>query len=299
MTVSAKKIIHTTVFQNGPNGGNPCPLVVDGDGLSADDGKRLATRFGAETVLVLQPVKDDADFKLRYFVPQYEMEMCVHGTIAAATVLRKYGFISKTPITIETMLGEITVEWQSKGEQIQVTVYQFRPQFSDLNPTIEEACSALRVSANEIDLSLGPIVSVSTSRSKLMIPIRNEEILDDLRPDFEMLWDLCDRYDTTGFYPFARSSKCAVNDFSARQFPKRAGYHEDPATGVAACALGSYLALVGKRRSGWHFFNVHQGNAMGRPSLLNVGAWVENNIITRTSVSGKAAVLGEEEVSFG
>ena len=101
MTESAKKIIHTTVFQNGPNGGNPCPVVLDGDDISSEDGKRLATRFGAETIIVLNPNKDDSDFGLRYFVPKYEMEMCVHGTIAATTVLRKMGYISKTPVKIE------------------------------------------------------------------------------------------------------------------------------------------------------------------------------------------------------
>jgi trans-2,3-dihydro-3-hydroxyanthranilate isomerase len=77
-----KTIIHTTVFQNGPNGGNPCPVVLDGDDLKREDGKRLAGFFGAETIIVLNAKEKDADFGLRYFVPKYEMEMCVHGTIA-------------------------------------------------------------------------------------------------------------------------------------------------------------------------------------------------------------------------
>jgi PhzF family phenazine biosynthesis protein len=42
---------------------------------------------------------------------------------------------------------------------------------------------------------------------------------------------------------------------------------EDPATGSAACALGSYLALKGKRT---RKFEVTQGVEMGRESVIGV-----------------------------
>jgi PhzF family phenazine biosynthesis protein len=86
MSKSQKTIIHTSVFQNGPNGGNPCPVVLDGDDLKTEHGKRLAAIFGAETIIILNPKETDSDFGLRYFVPNCEMEMCVHGTIAARTI---------------------------------------------------------------------------------------------------------------------------------------------------------------------------------------------------------------------
>lgn len=39
-------------------------------------------------------------------------------------------------------------------------------------------------------------------------------------------------------------------DVKARQFPKGAGYNEDPATGVAACALGAFIHAKNKKRAG-------------------------------------------------
>ena len=294
MGKSTKKIIHTCVFKNGPNGGNPCPVVLDGDDLTADHGKRLAETFGAETIIILNSKDGDSDFGLRYFVPRYEMEMCVHGTIAATAVLKKMGYVDKTPVKIETLLGQLTVEWKNEGDELRVTVFQFPPKFSELNPSIEEVCSALRLPPNAIAEDRGSIISVSTSRPKLMIPIVNEAILDGIRPDFEMLWKLCDQYQTTGFYPFSKKSDGSINAYSARQFPKRVGYDEDSATGVAACALGSYLTMYGSCKSGWHHFSIYQGYAMGKPSLLEVAAYLENKHVTKTSVSGKADIFGEE-----
>ena len=78
MSKFKKMVIHTTVFRNGPGGGNPCPVVLDGDDLESEHGKQLAANFGAETIIVLNSKKAGSDFGLRYFVPKYEMEMCVH-----------------------------------------------------------------------------------------------------------------------------------------------------------------------------------------------------------------------------
>ncbi len=298
MSNSQKTIIHTSVFQNGPNGGNPCPVVLEGDDLKTEHGKHLAATFGAETIIILDSTKTDSDFGLRYFVPNYEMEMCAHGTIAATTVLKKMGRISKTPVKIETVLGNITVEWKDENSELKVTVFQFPPKFSDSNPTIDEVCSALRVPLTAITRDKGPIVSVSTSRPKLIIPIVSNDILDRIEPNFETLWNLCDQYGTTGFYPFTKNDTETSNSYSARQFPKRAGYNEDPATGVAACALGAYLTMYGICKSGWNYFNVQQGYAMGKPSLLEVGAYLEKGNITKTSVSGKAHVLSEESLAL-
>lgn len=63
--------------------------------------------------------------------------------------------------------------------------------------------------------------------------MRDEGILDQLSPDFETLWDLCDQLRVTGAYPFTVSARGA--DAAARQFPLRAGYCEDPATGGRLC----------------------------------------------------------------
>ncbi|MFQ5937475.1 MAG: PhzF family phenazine biosynthesis protein [Acidiferrobacterales bacterium] len=292
-------VIRTTVFGTTAAGGNPCPIVFEADQLSSAQMQRLAAGFGVETVFVLKPTRTGCDLRLRYFVPKHEMEMCGHATVATVSVLAEHGRFHDSPVRVETPLGALCAHWQHDPEGTLVTVEQFRPTFNHESPSVAEVSAALGVSEDAVALDIAPIQSVSVSRSKLIIPLRERGALDSLRPDFERLWALCDAYQTTGFYPFTIDSGNPYTHAQARQFPKRAGYHEDPATGVAACALGAYLVehtVFGSKEGGWHNFQVEQGHAMGRPSVIRVAAKVAADKIIRTRLGGRTWVLGEEDI---
>lgn len=277
-------IVQTIVFPLEKNGGNPCPVVLHADPLSTDDMQALARELGHETAFVLQPTRSDCDVKLRFFVPLHEMEMCIHATIGSITVLVNHGMITQSPVIVETLLGPIKVEWRAE-ETIEVSVEQFLPEVKDVKPTKEEISSALQIRVEQIgDL---PIQSVSTSRHKLMIPIKTVATLNQLEPNYEELWRLCDDVGASGFYPFALDENGNVH---ARQFPKRAGYNEDPATGVAASALGAYLAThrVLEGDAGWQSYRIIQGVAMGRPSVIRSEVFIEDGKIKRTRIIGSA-----------
>ena len=132
------------------------------------------------------------------------------------------------------------------------------------------------------------------------MPLVDEAVLDGLTPDFDALWTLCDDLKVTGMYAFTAAAEGV--DAAARQFPVRAGYDEDPATGVAACALGAYLTprdagqddfdATGEVR---HRFRIAQGRALGRPSLIEAEATTVDGAIVATAVGGRAAVLGAPE----
>ncbi|MCD7035220.1 PhzF family phenazine biosynthesis protein [Metabacillus sp. GX 13764] len=272
------KTIHTNVFSLRPGGGNPCPVVLEAGGLSQEEKQQMAKAFGHETVFISE--SRQCDLKLEYFVPLHEMEMCVHATIGAVTVLVNRGEIKKSPVTAETKLGSIRIQWERTATEISVSVEQFQPVFHKEAPGREEVCEALQITSD--DLADRPIQSVSVSRPKLIVPLKSEETLHRLNPNFEALWKVCEKYSTTGFYPFAESSGI----YHARQFPLKAGYPEDPATGVAAGALGSYLAAG--ESDGWKRFEIHQGEAMARPSVLFAEVFVEKSVPVRTKVRGSA-----------
>jgi predicted PhzF superfamily epimerase YddE/YHI9 len=117
----------------------------------------------------------------------YNQSPNLNGTIAATTVLKKMGRIYKTPVKIETVLGQITVEWKYHLDGLRVTVFQFPPKFSDSNSSTDEVCSALRIPITAIAKDNGAILSVSTSRPKLIIPVVNSDTVNQLEPDFDML----------------------------------------------------------------------------------------------------------------
>lgn len=283
------KTIHTMVFKAGPGGGNPCPVTLDADALTTEQMQEMTHQCGEEAVFLTQSDRPDCDLRARYFVPLHEMTMCIHATIGAVTVLVLEGRAAKSPIVLETGLGPVQVEWKREGDRIDVGVMQFLPEYSDRVPTRAEVCQALRI--DPAQLGAGPIRSAATSRMKLMVPLADRAVLDGLRPDFERLWDLCDRYDVSGFYPFAPDA-ARQDVWYARQFPNRAGYDEDPATGVAASALGAYLIdeRFAPAHDGWNTCTVYQGSAMGKPSVIFAHTRLENGAITATKVSGDAVV---------
>jgi trans-2,3-dihydro-3-hydroxyanthranilate isomerase len=265
----------TVVFAEREGGGNPCPVVLGADGWETARMQALAARFGHETAFVLPPAAG-GDVRLRYFVPRHEMEMCVHATVAAAVVLGRAG---RAVERVETPLGVRRV-W-SDPEAGTAMVEQFAPDFA---APVEDPSELLRaLGARPADLAAGPVQAVSTARPKLLVPQVDEAALDRLRPDFPALWALCRRLDVTGAYPFTLAAERA--DAAARQFPVEAGYDEDPATGVAACALGAYLAHH-SGGAGRHRCTVAQGRAMGRPSLIAAEADREGATITATRVGG-------------
>jgi PhzF family phenazine biosynthesis protein len=281
-------VLWASVFADGPGGGNPCPVVLGCAGWTVDQMQAAAARLHCETVFVLPP-EAGGDLRLRYFVPLHEMEMCVHATVAAVVLLARAGRLRHTPAAVETPLGVRRVDWDSAGSR--ATVEQFAPRMADeADGQRDRVLAALRLEPGVLAPEVGPIRSVSTARPKLMVPVRDEDSLDRLDPDFSLLWQVCDDLQVTGFYPFTGPARGA--DAAARQFPRRAGFDEDPATGVAACALGAYLAAYHRPRlqPGWHRWTVAQGRAMGRPSLITAEALVaDDGQVTATRVGGHLA----------
>ncbi|MBO4839267.1 MAG: PhzF family phenazine biosynthesis isomerase [Lachnospiraceae bacterium] len=282
------QMIHTVVFEEKPGGGNPCPVTVDADALSTEEMQAMTFGFGEESAFLMKPSRDDCDVKARYFVPLHEMEMCTHATIGSVTVLVETGRVTESPVRLETALGPVSVDWEREGGRVKVSLSQFLPRFAEENPAPEEVCRALRITPDELaDL---PIESAATSRFKLLVPLKEKATVYRLEPDFEYLWSLCDKYHTTGFYPFAPEPGDDPRLFCARQFPCRAGYPEDPATGVAASALSAYMVehRLLPLTDGWNEITVRQGEAMGKPSIISAACFLEDGRVTATRVSGKA-----------
>jgi PhzF family phenazine biosynthesis protein len=292
-------IVPTTVFALSTGGGNPCPVVLDADALSVDQMQSVAAAAGHETGCVVRSTRADADIRLRYFVPNHEMEMCVHATIGAVTVLRERGVVVADTLAVETAIGivHVTVGGSGDAGSPTIRVEQRVPEVGAVDLEPAEVARVLGLDPGSIDPRL-PIEGVSTARSKLMVPLRDHHALDAIDPRLEELWALCDRVGTTGVYAFTTTTRNGAAVAEARQFPVRAGYPEDPATGVAACALGAYLSVhtPSGAQGGERSFRIEQGHAMGRPSVLVARTLVEDALVRRTWIEGSATVDPPEAI---
>ncbi|WP_434289976.1 PhzF family phenazine biosynthesis protein, partial [Clostridium botulinum] len=71
-------------------GGNPAGVVINADDLSEDNMKKVAGIIGfSETAFVMN--SDLADFKVRFFTPNEEVDICGHATIATFSTLLSQG----------------------------------------------------------------------------------------------------------------------------------------------------------------------------------------------------------------
>jgi PhzF family phenazine biosynthesis protein len=211
---------HSVVFARGAEGGNPCPVVLGAEKLDADAMQAVAARYGHETGFVLRDA--DGGLRLRYFVPRHEMSMCVHATIAVATVLLDRGELPGTDVTARTDSGDVLITWDD-GVPPQVTVEQQPPVFGPPLPIARELEPVCGLPIGSID-ERAPVRAVSVSRPKLIVSLRMARDVHAATPDHPRLWELCRRYDATGAYLFAPHDDGDPAHVVARQFPVDAGY---------------------------------------------------------------------------
>jgi PhzF family phenazine biosynthesis protein len=256
----------------------------------------LARRFGLDTAFILRPQVEDADIRIRYFVPDHEMGVSGHATIAAITVELLNKTFRPGRLRIETSTGLFEATWVRHRASCLVTLEQNAPVFGSTVEPEATAC-ALKIHPDQIAIAQSPIQVVSVSRAKLLVPLQDWRVLDRLTPDFEALWELCDTQRATGLYPFTRRTNKRNAEAEARQFPLRAGFQEDAATGVAAAALGAYLARYDLAcQAGHHEFRIAQGYAMQAPSLIEVIADCANGTVNRTAIRGTADIVRHERI---
>ena len=283
-------MISTTVFSDGPGGGNPAPVFLEADTMTPEEMQKAAAELGQEAVFVLKPETVGHSARLRYFVPDHELSICAHDTIGAVTVMVQEGLLKGNSAVIGTGAGPVRVDWEQDDRGTLVMMEQFLPEFRADAPAAEDLLRALRIPAESLAVAPEmPAECASTSRFKLMVPVKDRETLDSLKPDLELLWNLCDECGCSGFYVFARDPEKADTCY-ARQFPCRSGYDEDPATGIAAAALGAYWVRHGlmQTEEGWNRLRVYQGHAMGRPSFLAADVRLASGVIDGVRVCGYA-----------
>ncbi len=249
-----RDVTHVSVFPAAEGGGNPCTIVLDARGMEASDMKAVAASAGHECSFVFPPSDAGvADDRLRFFVPEHEMEMCGHATLGTAWLLFRAN-PETARLRFETMAGLVEATRGAQGIEISQPAGYAEP------TRIEPVLQALGLAAGDLHPD-HQILNAATSRIKTLVPLASLAKLHALAPDTDRVRAACEAIGSTGLYPWTPGEEGVVH---ARQFPKNSGYLEDPATGIAAAALYYGLGAPGGG------LVVLQGEAMGRPSSIHI-----------------------------
>jgi trans-2,3-dihydro-3-hydroxyanthranilate isomerase len=268
------------------NGGNPAPIVLQADGMTHEDMRRIAARSGHESGFVFRPQDTDCQFQMRYFVPNHEMEMCGHATVGALWLLRQKQLWDGQPINIQTLSGKV------KARELDGTIEISQPAaiMVELDATqVIHIADALNV---PLEIIRTPVINASTSRVKTLVRMSSLDALRRLQPRLNAIQSVCESIGSTGLYPFAEVD-VEHRVFEARQFPKSSGYPEDAATGIAATALSFGLRKIGLVSQQASRLCIRQGFSMGSPSEIHVQLPDANLPLAECWLSGRVCLENE------
>jgi PhzF family phenazine biosynthesis protein len=207
-------------------GGNPAGVVPLTSWLSEDLMQKIATENNlSETAFF---VKTDEGYHIRWFTPDYEIDLCGHATLASAFVIKKH---------LEPNIVSIVFSTEKAGE-LKVTCADdlFTLDFPSRPP---QSC----VPPKELLQSLGLTHAVEILRSRdYFVVLEDEQDVLSVEPDFMLMRKL----DTIGVIITAKGDSA---DVVSRCFYPGLGIQEDPVTGSAHCNIIPYWAnKLGKNK---------------------------------------------------
>ena len=209
-------------------------------------------------------VPSEKGFRLRWFTPIKEVDLCGHATLATAHIIFELLGYSKRIISFETLSGDLFVE--KKNNQLEMN-------FPGCTPIPHEISNIL---VN--GLGLRPL-EVLVADDYIAV-FDSEATVRAITPDQSQLAKL----DLRGVVITAPGIDV---DFVSRFFAPKYGIPEDPVTGSAHCELTPYWA----NRLGKNTLSAKQVSKRG--GIINCelnGA--------RVFISGKAVTFMEAEISF-
>jgi PhzF family phenazine biosynthesis protein len=283
------EFVHVDVFADGPYSGNSLAVLVDSGNL--DDAQMLAITQELrhfETIFVTS-TSDPSIWRARVFDQTRELPFAGHPVLGAAAVLHSRSrtearsherswqmMLPAKTVTVKTRVGTAVA-----NDGYLADLDQGTPEFGQ---EVHDRISVARAYGLDLsDLSEDlPLRVVSTGLRYLVVPVgagalAKARVVEDLTAivrsagaDFAVLFDEA-----------ALEVRTWDND----------GLLEDIATGSAAGVIGAYRLRCGLAVDG-ETFDLHQGQYVGRPSVLRVRVHGTVDKVERVAVSGAVAMVG-------
>jgi len=205
-------------------GGNPAAVVPLDSWIPDDFLQKIAQENNlSETAFF---VKEDEGYRLRWFTPTTEVDLCGHATLASAYVLFFILDYAEDVLTFHTRSGPLTVKKQ--GTLLEMDF-----------PALSTTSTFEHIKLVEEGLGI-KIVDLRKAGWDLLALVDTEEEVRRIRPAFDIIAKLP-----------ARGLVCSAPgkqvDFVSRFFGPQVGVPEDPVTGSAHTYLAPYWAnILGK-----------------------------------------------------
>lgn len=308
------------VFTHTRFGGNPLAIVhvPSGSQLTYEQKLSIAREFNlSETVFLYEPAsaatttEAEPEIEISIFTTTTELPFAGHPTVGTGFYILSgmagiFTAAAAAPsrIRLRTLSGVIPVHFDCKNYQTRLLVthnVKVHPSFD---------CTALKaqqpqLAAADFVNGLGgaePVCSIVKGMNFFLFEFTSVDALARLQqfPGRVALPEgyLGDYDGLLGVYSYVRLGTSTSADGTVMTMKLQArmflGLVEDPATGSAASAMGSYLALTTAGRARVRVFEITQGVEMGRRSEIRVKVVLtEDGVVEEVELGGGAVGVME------
>ena len=247
-------------FTDKPFSGNPAAVCIPDRPLSDAQMQRIAAENNlAETAFVR---REDDHWRIRWFTPSMEEELCGHATLAASFVILNFVEPNADEVRYASVSGPLSVRRRGALYELDFPTFDLRE--IPVTDTMERAFGA-RPEKAVLGLDLNCVFD-------------GEATVRALNPDYALLKTLPGRI----WNATARGSEY---DCVSRSFTPETAVPEDPVCGSAHCQIADYWA----RTLGKNVIRAYQASPRGGELLCTV----QNN--GRIALAGKAVLVGVGE----
>jgi PhzF family phenazine biosynthesis protein len=258
------------VFTTTPYGGNPVAVVLDGEGLSAEQMQRFAHWTNlSETTFVLP--SDRGDYRVRIFTPTQELPFAGHPTLGTCHAWLEHTGQDRDEIVQDCQAGLVTVRRTDSGLAFAA------PPLIRSGPAQEQE---IQHAADVLKIDRAQIVDAAWADNGpgwLAVLLADAQAVLALEPGYV-------DFDLGVVGPYPEGSEIA---FELRAFfPKDGSTAEDPVTGSLNASVAQWLLESGRARAP---YLAAQGTALGRAGRIHITQagdgtiWVAGGTTTRVS----------------
>lgn len=220
--MSSVAVYQVDAFTARPFAGNPAAVCVLPTVRDTAWMQGVAAEMNLSETAFLRP--QSTSYRLRWFTPTHEVDLCGHATLASAHVLWTEGFLApEDTVQFETTSGVLTATRDEKWITMDFPTDPTTP-CDPPSRLLEE-------------LGVEAPVYVGRSERDYFVQCSAAADVRTLTPEMPILSDL----DSRGVIVTAPSTT-EETEFVSRFFAPGVGIPEDPVTGSAHCALGPYWA---------------------------------------------------------
>ena len=230
-------------FARKPFEGNPAAVVMFENWPADEVMQAIAAEHNlAETAFLIAAVDEDIDYRLRWFTPTIEMDLCGHATLASAHAVREAatdrGDTAPARVAFTSRSGRLVVTADDATGRLSLD-FPARPPAPVDDPDLLDAVTE----------ALGARPSSLHRSRDLLAVFKSAREVAQLDPDFALFAEL-DALGVIATAP-AQGTEPDSPDVVSRFFAPEAGVDEDPVTGSAHCTIVPYWA-----------------NRLGKPELI-------------------------------